>query len=235
MNNNDYNNSEDNIGIRLLEWALVIIFAIVPSSISSVYIYFYGSSKSSTVAGNEIILGGIIFELMSIGLLGFVLSKQNKSLKDILITFKWADIPISIVLTVLSYFIFNSGIFIFNKLFIIINGQGYVSPEFNNPYVQSGLTIFAILLVVINPFYEELIIRAYTIPELLYFTDSKFIAVAISVIIQTLCHLYQGGDATFALFLTFILDSAYYVQTKRIWPIILSHLFFDVRALFYFS
>jgi membrane protease YdiL (CAAX protease family) len=232
---NPENNSVENPSLRILEWVLVIFIAFVPSIVGSIYAFAYGSKGSNKDIGNEIIFGGIIYELIAIIALWFILASQKRNIKEILPGFKIADIPISIILMVINYFIYIAGIFIFHKIFFILNGQQFISPEFNNAYMQSGLSIFSLLLVAINPFYEELIVRAYTITELSTLANSKFIGIAVSVIIQSLYHLYQGGAATFALALTFIIYSVYYAQTKRIWPIILTHLYFDLIALIHFS
>jgi Type II CAAX prenyl endopeptidase Rce1-like len=58
----------------------------------------------------------------------------------------------------------------------------------------------------VNPFYEELIVRAYLMTELLDFTASPLLAIFASVAVQFSCHLYYGwliGTGLSAGFLVF--------------------------------
>ena len=232
---NSNNNNKVNANTRLICLVVVLVVAFAGSIYGSIYSYINGTHDYSVKAGNEIILVGIIFEAISLAVLYFVLSNQERNLKSIGFSFKWSDIPLSVAIVIFSYIIFVIANISFHKIYFFINGHEFNKIEFKNPYIQSGLTIFSLMLVLINPFYEELIVRAYTITELMDLTNSKFIAIFFSSILQSLYHLYQGGASAFSLFLLFTFNSIYFAKTKRIWPLILAHLYFDLLALLYYS
>jgi membrane protease YdiL (CAAX protease family) len=84
----------------------------------------------------------------------------------------------------------------------------------------------------VNPFFEELIVRAYTISELIDLGVNRAVATAISVIVQLSYHLYQGAANVVVLAVMFTIFSLYYSRTRRIVPVVLVHLGFDLFWLF---
>jgi len=88
-----------------------------------------------------------------------------------------------------------------------------------------------ILFTVLNPFHEELLVRAFLITEVESLYRSTTLAAILSVTLQTSYHLYQGLPAALLHVPTFLVFSLYYVRTRRILPVILAHLFLDVTAL----
>jgi membrane protease YdiL (CAAX protease family) len=93
------------------------------------------------------------------------------------------------------------------------------------------LSILGVLFLLLNPFFEELIVRAYVISEVQFFTGSSFLAILVSVAIQSSYHLYQGLVPALLTTSLFTVFSLYYVRTKRITPVIIAHMFFDFLAL----
>jgi membrane protease YdiL (CAAX protease family) len=85
--------------------------------------------------------------------------------------------------------------------------------------------------VALNPFHEELLVRAFLITEMEALYHSTLLAVLVSVSLQTSYHLYQGPQAALSHVPTFLVFSWYYVRTRRILPVILAHLLLDASAL----
>ena len=110
---------------------------------------------------------------------------------------------------------------------------GHGSPNKFNPAAVfgSGLSVFTILYVLLNPFYEELLVRAFLITEMTELYQKANLAVFVSVALQTSYHLYQGIPGALSHIPAFWLFAAYYVRTRRILPVILAHLLLDVQAL----
>ena len=92
----------------------------------------------------------------------------------------------------------------------------------------SGIFFTTILFQFINPFFEELIVRAYLMTEVRRLTNSVTKAVLISTVLQASYHFYQGGPAAIAHGAEFLILAIYYAKTNRITPIILAHLYADV-------
>jgi len=51
----------------------------------------------------------------------------------------------------------------------------------------------------LNPFFEELIVRAYLMTEIMDLTGSAMLAIATSVLLQASYHLYYGWFGALAL------------------------------------
>ncbi len=97
-----------------------------------------------------------------------------------------------------------------------------------------GFSIVTFLALVLNPFVEELIVRAYVMTEVRRLTGSAVLAIVTSVLIQVAYHLYQGVPLAISYGATFIVFSLYYHKTKRIFPVILAHLYSDLYAGLYY-
>ncbi len=94
-----------------------------------------------------------------------------------------------------------------------------------------GLSAFTIVLVCLNPFFEELIVRGYLMSEILDLTGNGTLAVVASVAVQMSYHLYQGLANGIVLTTTFVVFSIYFLRSRRIAPLVLAHFFLDAYAL----
>ena len=94
-----------------------------------------------------------------------------------------------------------------------------------------GISALSIAYACLNPFCEELIVRAYTITEVLSLGGTRTLAVVVSVVVQLSYHLYQGWVNVLWLAPVFLVVSIYYVRTRRIVPVILVHLAMDLWPL----
>ena len=113
-------------------------------------------------------------------------------------------------------------------------GHNLDTTQRNVEFITSSFSVWTVILVTINPFFEELIVRAYLISEVQSLTGSALIAVVLSVVLQATYHLYQG-PASFVIYAAmFAVFSIYYVQNRRIVPVILAHFYFDFMAVIYF-
>jgi membrane protease YdiL (CAAX protease family) len=83
----------------------------------------------------------------------------------------------------------------------------------------------------LNPFFEELIVRAYLMTEVLDLTGSSTLAVALSVALQFAYHLSYGWAAAISLSFQFLIFALYYAFTRRALPIIVAHSLFDISGL----
>ncbi len=89
----------------------------------------------------------------------------------------------------------------------------------------------AIPYSLLNPFFEELIVRAYLMTEVRALTGSWMLATALSVVVQFSYHLYYGWEGAIALSFLFLVFSIYYARTQRATPIIVAHGIFDIWGL----
>jgi membrane protease YdiL (CAAX protease family) len=110
---------------------------------------------------------------------------------------------------------------------------GHAPPRYISPLVGAGMAV-SLLFAVINPFFEELIVRAFLISEATLLTGSAGLAVILSVLLQTSYHLYQGIPNAVGDGLIFLAFSTYYAKTRRLWPVIFAHLWLDLFAVIFY-
>jgi membrane protease YdiL (CAAX protease family) len=90
-------------------------------------------------------------------------------------------------------------------------------------------------MALLNPFFEELLVRGFLITEVESLFGSKSIAVFASVGVQASYHLYQGVPNAIFLSAGFLLFSLYFIRTRRILPVVLAHLYLDVSAVLIYA
>ncbi|CAN7433226.1 CPBP family intramembrane glutamic endopeptidase [Paenibacillus sp. LjRoot56] len=206
--------------IRTLALVAVFLISIFPLVVNSLYLFL--TDKVSENSSDLQFISSIIWEIVSLGVLYLVLKKQGRDYTDIGFEFRKTDIL--------------HGIFLFFGIYILYVIALAISPNFgqtpkNIDFLKTNVSIFYLLFIIINPFFEELIVRAYAITEAKYLLKNEEISVLISTVIQTSYHLYQGLIPALYAGLMFFVFSIYFVKSRRIVPVILVHLFFDFIAM----
>ncbi len=219
--------------IRIVELLLVCVIAVGGSVLTSLYVLFgksLGDSHGSLGTSYS-----ILTEAAALVLVWYVLSRRSKSLADIGFSFKWTDIGWAAVLASGGYLIYS---FVFD--FMYGSGLPAVEAQASGARVSrylfgGGIFTLTLAFQFINPFFEELIVRAYLMTEVRQLTNSATAAIVCSTVLQTSYHLYQGVPRALATGCMFLIWSIYFAKTRRIMPIILAHLFFDVSAVVRYS
>jgi membrane protease YdiL (CAAX protease family) len=168
-------------------------------------------------------------------LLWYVLGRRGKTIRDLGWSWAWKDVGWSVLLHLVTgaayYFVYAT---IYSFRAVVSNPSA--STDLVGHQLFSGGSSFALLLaLVVNPFFEELIVRAYVMTEVQLFTRSAVWAIIVSTLLQTGYHLYQGIPLAVAEGAGFLIFSIYYARTNRIAPIILAHLYADLTAGLYYS
>lgn len=92
-------------------------------------------------------------------------------------------------------------------------------------------SVLAIPYTLLSPFFEELIVRAYLMTELLELTGSSLLAVGCSTALQFSYHLYYGWLGALAISMVFLVFSIYYLRARRATPLIVAHGLVDIASL----
>lgn len=216
--------------LRALEFGLVFLIVFAPLLVVSIYTVATGSHLGGSTPGNAFTFTGILTELGSLALLSYVLFRQGRDLRSLGFGFSWKDIPRSLLVIVLAYLAFLAWWFAIVLIYRNLGRPLNSAPQ-NVEFMSSLLSISGVLFVLLNPFFEELIVRAYVISEVQFFTGSSVLAILVSVVIQSSYHLYQGVVPALLTTSLFTVFSLYYVRTRRITPVIIAHMFFDFVAL----
>jgi membrane protease YdiL (CAAX protease family) len=215
--------------IRLIELLLVVLIPLLPSVISSLYsvsLGLHADIRSDSSSNYGLITTGTK-QLLSITLLIYILFRQGRSIEDIGFSFRWIDMLIGIGIYAVAhsiyYCLYKWGHHLFPNADVKAHNLGFFS----------GTYLLIFLFSFINPFYEELIVRAYAMTEIEFLTGNKIAPVIIVTIFQSSYHLYQGvfpALMTIPIFLTY---SIYFARYKRIMPVIIAHLIADMVAMVY--
>lgn len=176
------------------------------------------------------VAAGVVQMILSLCVLAYVLAQRGLGLRDLGFRFSAWDLPVALILLMVGS--------IASRL--AYTGEWYAygtimghAPTLN-PYpsvFDGGFTLMVTLFVVIDPFVEELIGRAFIISEIDFFTGRRWLGVLISVAITSSYHLYEGWIAIMPVAALFLVFAIYYARARRVWPIIIAHLAYDLIVL----
>jgi membrane protease YdiL (CAAX protease family) len=217
--------------IQIFEVILICTIAFSSSILNSTYSFLGNSSTSSSGTSNWPAWDWTIRstrEAAALGLLWYILMRHGKSFRDLGLTWTRKDIGWAIILSAVGSLAFRA---VYDAIYF--GGLTAVSHKAASAYVGNvlfggGIFFTTILFQFLNPFFEELIVRAYVMTEVKQLTNSATKAIIISTLLQTSYHFYQGGPAAFGHLTAFLIFSIFYAKTNRITPIILAHLYSDV-------
>jgi membrane protease YdiL (CAAX protease family) len=215
--------------LRIFELVLVCVIAFGASIFSSTYHFlntsYGGSSKSELTWITQILHEGSI-----LGLLWYVLMRRGRTFSDLGVLWALKDAMWGVLLIIAARYIFHAvyrGIY-FTGLTSVT--QAAASDHVGQILFGGGITCATILFQFLNPFFEELIARAYVMTEVKALTNSAVKAIIVSTVLQTSYHFYQGAPAALADGSVFLLFAIFYAKTNRIVPVILAHLYMDVSG-----
>ena len=108
-----------------------------------------------------------------------------------------------------------------------------VDPDFARLAVSSAATgrptWWAVALVVlVNPPAEELLYLGFVASTLR--GEGRGVALAASVCVRFLLHLYQGALAVVSILPLGVVFGWYYLRTGRLWPVVVAHALLDLSA-----
>jgi len=213
--------------LRILELALVTGVAFAGPVYYSFY-YFLGGLAGRSDSSQHIY--GVITELLGLSVLTYVLFRQGRQVSDIGLSFQPRDIPRSLGLAIVGYAAFYACyLFVYYGCYAITSIQ-LTTPELGDKVFGARFHWVILVLLLVNPFFEELIARAYVMTEVKFLTGSTTIAICASVGLQTLYHIYQGALLALAEAGLFLVFALYFSQWGRIMPVVLAHLLFDLLS-----
>jgi membrane protease YdiL (CAAX protease family) len=224
--------AETNRHRRLLALGLVLSVSFTHFIVAAFYYVFHDDRLIDGRRTQFSLLVALIAELTSLLLcvLWFVLSEHKRTWKDIGWNPEWMDIirGISLIVIVMVAARFAT---IFFQISYHNHLGHYLQPRSTHGVIGVGISALSIVFVFVNPFFEELIVRGYTISEVTALGGSRNLAIFLSVLIQMSYHVYQGLLRCVALTVVFTIFSVYFSKTRRIAPVVLAHFWSDASAL----
>lgn len=214
--------------LRWLELFLVLIFCFANSIFSSVDMLMHGRGALPN-STNIRWIAGIAHELAGLLLVGYVLARRKLRITVLGLRWSFRDIWVGIAVAICAYFAYTIG----PHLIHLADHAMYSSPHGGNIVreVFGPPSILMIPFTLLNPFFEEPIVRAYLMTELRALTGSWILAATVSVLVQFSYHLYYGWEGAIALSFLFVVFAIYYAWAKKATPIIIAHGIFDILGL----
>lgn len=215
--------------LRMFEVVLLCVVAFAGSILYSAS-FFLGLRSVPEMQANRSWTFAGLHELAALGLLWYILLRRSRSLSDLGMSWTKKDFAHSALVWLLgfaAYCVLYWGIYLAGLTLFSYSAGG---ARVRQVLFGGGITLMTFIFQFINPFYEELIVRAYVITEIRQLTNSVSKAVIASTLLQMSYHLYQGGPMAFSNGAAFLVFSIYYAKTNRITPLILAHLYMDLWA-----
>lgn len=172
-------------------------------------------------------------ELGALVLLWYVLRRHLEGLSHIGLRWNALDLALTPVLWALCYAAYHvAHFFIWTYAGPLLDSR--MDVRVASYLFSDGVTAGTLLFGMLNPFYEELIVRAYLMTQLRRLGNNWVIVIAVSVLVQISYHFYQGTWAALSHIGEFLVLSIYFAITKRIVAPILVHLAFDMWPTIYY-
>jgi membrane protease YdiL (CAAX protease family) len=208
---------------RWLEVALVLIIAFGSSLLYSLYYLISGPPQGPSVSSLKYV-AQILQQASTLLLLGYVLSRRGLDFRSIGLRWSSMDVGVGTILAIVSYVVYGFG-YAFVRTFhhAVLGTESTAKVVFGHPPV-----VLAIAFCLLNPFFEELVVRAYLMTEVVELTGSTLSAVILSVLFQFSYHLYYGWAGAISLSFQFLTYALYFAHWRRAVPIVIAHGFFDV-------
>lgn len=213
---------------QLRHLGIVLLVSLSGPIFSSIYVVLGGTPDP--IQQNYRLAGALRTEITSLLLLWYVIGREGKTWKDIGWKVGLVDIPRGMGLFIVALIVSVFASVPFQQVYRAYAGH-FLAPKSLQSLLGFDISLVSIAFVCLNPFFEELIVRGYTMSEIMGSGGTAWMAIVISVAIQMSYHLYQGLAHAIGLMVVFAIFSIYYAQTRRIAPVVIAHLFMDVIAL----
>lgn len=212
---------------RISELILVLLLTIVPVMLSSFYVDSLPSNLNHTGISLRFISLALFYGT-SIALTLYVVLNQNRQLPEIGLKFRWLDVLVALCLFAIAYY--GGKAYAFLRIYFWQGGVFHTNTNIN--FMVTKITIPFLLFLTVSACFEEIIVRGYFMTEILHFTNSKILAILLSVALQISYHSYQGGNVMWSHTLLFGPLAIYFAFRRRLTPVVLAHLFSNLMITF---
>jgi Type II CAAX prenyl endopeptidase Rce1-like len=219
----------ENSLLRWFELALVLLVAFGDLFLN--HFNFLGGFVNAFARGRGFSSGNIWWTIMLLReipgllLLAFVLRRQNLRIRDLGLRWSTRDLATGGLVAAVSYGACELGYFILSAMQRLLFGTMAHRP--NELGLFGHTTVMMAVFSLVNPFFEELIVRAYLMTEVKALTGSWTLAALLSTAVQTSYHLYYGWTMALALGCQFLVFSIYYARFRKATPLVFAHGVFD--------
>jgi membrane protease YdiL (CAAX protease family) len=217
---------------RWVDLGLVLLVGIAPLVVQAVFQLFSAVQPFQGVSNLQF-ANGLVHEIVTLVLLIYVLTRQQRTLRSIGFGFQWPDLPKGLGLFVgcwLSWVSVSMTISYAHWFWT----QEPLSQPYRDPKVIFGggsLTLF-LVYACLAPLFEETIVRGYLMTELIGLSWRPWAAALVSLGLQTTYHLYYGFWGALIVGAGMSVLAIYFARSRRIVPVIIAHLLWDLAAIY---
>jgi membrane protease YdiL (CAAX protease family) len=220
-------------GITVL--GLVVLFAFGPDFLAEVSSWLDRFVDSAMVSRNLRHLVEVLHDAIGLGFLWHVLHRRGRSFSDL--GLDWRPGAVALVFPlflvgVLMQFVIAPLTFWMGET---LSQPGWHPPDISSLLFGREVRVAAVPGNLINGFFEELIVRAFVMTGVMRLTRHTWVAVVVSVAIQTSYHFYQGVPLALSHIPLFTMYSIFYAKTRSILPLALAHALVDLHSLWRYS
>jgi uncharacterized protein len=213
-----------------LELGLVLVLAFAPSVLGLLFLALgpQGTAPAQTQVLPSLI--SIVIELFlswsPVLVIGFLLARNREGWAGIGLTrFSAGDLGMGAVLWVASFIL----VLVLAQLFQYF-GQREVD------FLPEGLPLWfralqAVLIAVTAGVTEEIVVRGYAQTRLEQLRAPAAVILLVPTALWAVLHVYQGLGAALTIFGLGLMYAWYFQRTRRLWPLILAHILFDMTQL----
>jgi membrane protease YdiL (CAAX protease family) len=213
---------------RWIDLALVLLVAFATSILGSIFTAFHPGPLNYS---NARLVLGMVDEAIPLALLFVLLKRQGRSLQDLGFSFRRTDILKAFGLTVAGFIATFIGFAAIRFVYYSFTLHSFVNSGPHNNF--SATSVWLILpFMVLNGFHEEIIVRGYLMTEWIELRGSAQMAGFISLAVQTSYHLYYGVFGALMVGCGLSVLAVYYAKSRRLMPVILAHIFWDLITVF---
>ena len=217
---------------RMLRWelGLVLVLAFAPSVLGLLFLALGPGGTAEVEAEVVPSLVSIAIELFlswsPILVIGYLLARNREGWSGIGLTrLRPGDIGTGAVLWVASFVVVLVLAWVFQYF-----GQREVD------FLPEGLPLWfralqAVLIAVTAGVTEEIVVRGYAQTRLEQLRASTAVILLVPTALWAVLHVYQGLGAALTIFGLGLMYAWYFQRTRRLWPLILAHVLFDMTQL----
>ena len=210
---------------RWFELALVIFLAFSGSLIRAIALLNLGPSSPNQISMARWIEAGA-HQIGILFLVGYLLRLHGRTFRDIGFRWSFEEIVYGLFLYVAAFLFHASTAFLIHFGYHLLSGT---YPHYVDSRLIFGhIPLIALPFWLLNPFYEEIVVRAYLMTEIRELTGSVILSAVASVVLQTSYHLYYGWATALALGIQFVIFAGYFAIWRRALPLAIAHGLFDL-------
>jgi uncharacterized protein len=217
---------------RLLrkELGLILLLAFAPSLLGLLFLALGPAGTAEVEAELAPSLIGIVIDLFiswsPVLVIGYLLVRSREGWPGIGLTrFRAADLGMGLLLWVASFVL----VLVLAQLF-----QYFGTREVD--FLPEGLPLWfrslqAVLIAVTAGVTEEIVVRGYAQTRLEQLRAPIAVILLLPTALWATLHVYQGLGAALTIFGLGLMYAWYFQRTRRLWPLILAHVLFDMTQL----